>query len=624
MPVLIRASVDLTDGWAELRFPYDPGTITALKSVPGARWDAKLKLWRAPLNLIPVLRSKGLQIQETLVHERRLPISNWFSGKLRNYQLEGAQFLTRRRGALLTFDPRVGKTPTAIAAAFSMIEHGFANALLIVYPNSVRAEWETQVADWAGVELSCFHTTQPMPPEDFSLLSRERILIFGCHYEIFAQRYEEIRELLANRHFVLIADEIQMCKNRRIARTKNLLELANYTGAVGATGACVAAWGLTGTPQRNKPRDLWALFEFCGKGFAARGYWDFAKRYADAHQNDHGHWEDKGSTNEEELALRLSAISLRKTRQEVAAFLPKADFRVMVCPTTKIFDKSYQRMEEALADSAAMKSMLTGDGATGGEIILRELSSALAAAKIPFVIERAYEHAARGVKVLVFAHHHDTLNRLADAMDATKEADPELPVHFLAGGWMDAAKRRKVIEQWKACPGAAILLVNTQSSGVGIDLAEAETAIFVELEYVPADMQQAMDRIQDVHKGKRVTPPIYEFVVIKNTIDDAIAGVLLDKIRSQHAVVGLNEEARGLGDVLRNAGIVSNSKFGLIDKSATAVEAALASIIARIQQPDEPENANSIEEAGLLLSADISDSDPDEEDPGSEEEEISA
>ncbi len=580
MPVLISATVDAVEGWATLRFPYDAGVIAQLKAIPGSRWDKDARVWRVPQNSLSILKSRGLVFRENVYSSRpMINLPETFADRLRPYQIEAAWFLVNRRGALLTMDPRVGKTPTAIAAAAALISAGIGDSILVTYPNSVHGEWEDQPSAWANLDLHPLATYEPLSVVERGQLATKPYLLLGCHYEIIEHRAEDLRAIFANRRYIVIADELQYCKNRKIGRTKLLWEMAHAEN-------CVAAWGLTGTPMRNRPRDLWAMFQFCGDGFAG-SYWQFAKRYCAAIVNDLGFWEDKGESNLDELRERLTAISYRKTRREVAEWLPKADYKVTLCAVPKAALAAYHRLEQHHA--GAVQAALKGDEFRGEEAI-RQLIRATSEHKVPLAVERAYDHAARDVKVIVFAHFHETLSLAEKAFDAAQDesrrenngGDPTVPPHFIAGGWMTLDKRRAAIERWRACPGPSILLANTMSSGIGIDLADAEVEIFLETEWVPADLQQAMDRIQDVHKGKRVSAPMYEFLLVKGTIDEAMTAAVLHKIRAIHAVVGLDSEARGAADALRGADVVGSSRLGLANTGEDAIRAALHSIRDRL------------------------------------------
>ncbi len=572
MPVLIKADVDSINGWAELKFPYHPPTISILKQFPGCTWNPDRRVWRAPTNVLGLLKSQLKIIETEKVKLRHAEVPEVIRMKLRDYQLEGAKFLTERRGALLTMEMRVGKTPTSIGAACALLSDGTADAVLVTYPNSVMQTWRDQLRDWANLSLNAFSGGKSLDDAEIEALAKQQYLVLGCHYEILAKRADDLEKILKNKRFILIADEIQRCKNRKIDQTKRLWQLAHADN-------CVARWGLTGTPIKNRVRDGWAMFEFVG---VAQGgsYSRYTERYCDGHLDDNGHWDDTGISkeNSEELNTRLSAISYRKTRAEVAAWLPKSDRKVILCDGHASDLKAYRKIEKACA--IQLENALSGDVESD---LVRELVKATSKAKIPTALERVREHLDRGVKVLVFAHFHETL-QLAYAEFGAIQA-------YCAGGWKTAQERNGEIAAWKAREGAAVLFANSLSSGVGIDLSDAEVAIFLELEWVPADFLQAEARIQDVHQGTRIAPPIFEYILVRGSIDERMANALIAKVSAIENIVGTDVEARGVTSTLRGAGVVDTARLGLENTSRVAIDAALHAVRDRWLKKDSKEDA---------------------------------
>lgn len=571
MSVLISAEIDRTSGWARLRFPYDPATVATIKAVPGLIWKKDQKAWYAPINALPVLAASGLKFQEAPSIQRSSPQLPAFASRLRPYQQEAANYLLDRQGALLTMDPRTGKTPVAIAGVCALVGAGLANAAVFLYPNAVRGEWADQLRQWAGIELRYLEGFDPISEGAINVIRALPFVAIGCHYEILEKHWDDLQAILGGRRYVAVADELHYCKNRKIKRTEVLWDLVH-------AGACVARWGLTGTPMRNRPRDLWALFQFCGEGQAGN-YWHFAKRYCAAFRGEFG-WDDTGESNTEELAKRLTAISYRKTRQEVAAWLPAVDRKAIMCSVPEAFMRQYRKLENAFAPG--LKSALSGDPSSGAEQHLRQLTAATGKAKIPTAIERALEHCARGVKVLIGSVHHDVLNDVWTALENNAARTVADIPFFCAGGWMTLDKRRAAIDRWKQTTGPAILIANMLSSGIGIDLSQADVQISLEVPWVPADLKQWEDRIQDVHKGTRTSPPLYEYLLVKDTIDTAICAAQLKKLRTIDAVVGIDAQTRGMGEVLKGAGVVDASRLGLDNTGEDAVNAALLSMQARL------------------------------------------
>lgn len=609
MAVLIKAVVDRATGLASLRFPFDRPTIDTVKSCLGTRWNPDKKAWTCPYNLIPVLQSWGLVINVSDVNARQAIVPPVIAERLRPYQLEGADLLIKNRGFLLTFEQRVGKTPTLIAAATALMSAGHADACLVLYPAGVLGTWEKELREWANTKLNYLETYAPFDDQEMWDLKTTPFLFLGCHYDLLGRRGPDLHRLLSGRRYIVIADEAQHLQNRKLDRTKTAFALSHGlpahaqwysksdevveegpfdvvnpgTGELHAVpcGVPVASWGSTGTPQRNYPKNLWGVLHFVLQGCVS-SYQRFTERYCDGHKDELGHWDDWGTSNEDELAARLRGMSFRKLRAEVAEWLPKTDRNVIMCEMEKDQLKSYKKLERHFAPQAA--SALSGRGESqAAEAGLRQLVAATSAAKIPTAIERARLHAHdRGVKVICAAHFHETLMGLDNAFDqeAPSWQDGAAP-HFCAGGWKTPAKRREIIEQWRSCPGPSILLINSLSSGVGIDLADAEVMIHLELEWVPADLGQLEARIQDMHLGKRKTPPIHEYLLAKYTVDESMAKALLEKIKSIEAVVGKDVETAGVASALRGTDLTESGRLGLPDNNRETVLAALLSINAR-------------------------------------------
>ena len=593
MASLARAALDHARGLVYLRFAYDPKMVEAIKDLPGSKWHPDAKRWILPLDIWETHAAAKFPHQiEATTPFRAPPLDPHFAKTLRDYQQQGANLLLSRPGFLLTMQMRTGKTPTSIAAACSAQAAGQIDAVIVCYPAGVAGEWERQLKKFSGISLVRFASYDALDPAEIARLRDQPFLWVGCHYEILDQRFEELHALMQKRRFAVIADEIHACKNRKAGRTKALRSLATaYMGgaeigngedarAIGS-GHCVYRWGVTGTPMRNRPRDLFSIFDFIQPG-SMGGYWAFAKRYCAAFKDTFG-WNDDGESNEEELAARLKWNSYTVTRAQVASHLPKSERAVISCEMREAEMKKYKRLEKQLASTVAKAVQGGGDPDSGqARDALKELATATSMSKIQTAVERLAFHTSRGVKVLAFANYHETLSALDTALDtwnqAARDVGDTTPPHFCAGGWMLPAKRQELVRQWRECPGPAILLVNTLSSGVGIDLSDADGAVFLELAWVPADFLQAEDRIQDVHQGKRSTPPWYEYLIVKQTIDESMAAALLKKIRSIDKVVGGTVESGLVASTLRGADVVGAGALGLASTDDATVQAALLSV----------------------------------------------
>lgn len=492
--------------------------------------------------------------------------------------------------------------PTVAVIAQALAERR-AERVIVFYPASIKEEWQVQLAKFANLTLT-LTGGQDMPDEDQVVVwASQPWLVLGVHYEILgfkapaeASEKDGPQGLLAlaeQGKYIVVADEIQNIRNRNAPRTKVLLQMSAHPN-------CVGRYALTGTPMRNRPRDLWVLFEFLQPG-SVGGYWKFCQRYAGAHQGQYG-WVDKGSTNEEELNTRLNAVSYRLRRADVAAYLPKSDRRVFMCSLNEPVRKEYDAAARELSATGVLTNALSESEPSAGTMrALEHLSAITTKAKLTTLVERVAFHAIdRGVKVLVFANFHDSLKQVWDVLDPScgmqdvpegswgdldkkkiKKPLGAVPV-FCAAGWMTSDKRYKTREQWKACPGPAVLLANTMSSGVGIDLSDADAAIFIELCWVPADFNQAESRIIDIHLGKRTTPPLFEYLLTRGTIDSDMGLALIEKVQNIEAVVGHDESLSQMANTLRGSGVVDVASIALNKADPAAVATALSRLRDRL------------------------------------------
>lgn len=610
MGLIISAHGDRATGWVRLSFPFHKPTMAAIKELPGARWGPTQgvppgpwankpglhKAWFVPVHSHALLE-KRFPVRTIWEPPRRAEVPGVIANRLRPYQLEGARRLVENRGFLLTFDMRVGKTPTAIAGATAALGAGLADLIVVMYPAQVGDSWAAQLKSWAFVDLVRLEGRETLLQAEINELRAQPYLFLGCHYEILAEREEDLARLISGRRVVFIADEGHAFQNHKAGRSltaKRLTRGVPYVRkgdlpeeSLPAEGVQVVGWWhLTGTPMRNKPKNLFMGFDLTipdSMGSFSR----YATRYCDAKMDDLGHFTYKGESNTEELAERLGVISMRKTRAEVAEWLPKAERSVILCEADERRLEHYRKLE-ALHAPAIRRALDDADATFNDRRALEQLVQATSDVKLPKAVERIRFHAERGVKLVVFGHFKESIASLALELGryllAAKEKGDVAFAAFDAGSYQGFSPRdrNEIIDHWRAHRGPAVLLANTLSSGIGIDLSDADVGLFLELEWVPADFRQAEDRLADVHLGKRSSAPILEYLLVPNTLDEDMALAVLGKVRSIEAVVGGDRETADLASTLRGSGLVDSSRLGLPSTDKETVKAALARLRDRL------------------------------------------
>lgn len=564
--------------WGTLRFRYDKAAVAAVKEIPGAKWDVQRKVWRVPTHGLPAMqRLLHPSMQVNYVPEQWSPPTAVFPEKImrafRPYQMHGACALVTYPGFILSFDLRTGKTVTALGAASGLFMGGVVDSALALYPASVEGEWAKQARQWADLEMVGLEGIKSFDAAAIASLRARPYLLLGCSYELLGRRYEDILKVFEGRKFVAIYDEAQNAKNRKAGRYEAVSAISRAPG-------CLYRWATTGTSMRNRPADMWAIFDMVQPD-SMGSFHKYALRYCAAFEGDYG-WKYDGSSNEEELGERFKTLSFTVTRADAGVYLPPSERKTILCTMNKETTAVYAAQEKAHA-SEIKRALLASDPSSASVGVLKKLAAATSTAKIPQALERIRYHCEeRGVKALVFATFHESLKGLWDVLEPDAGKAPlSVPV-FCAGGWRLPDARRKVIEQWKQTPGPAVLLANTLSSGIGIDLSDADVSIFLELCWVPADFVQAEGRIQDIHQGKRKSPPLYEYLLCKGTVDADMGLALINKQNVINAVVGRDRESSAMTQALRESGAVDESNLSLDREDPAAVDRALAALQARL------------------------------------------
>jgi SWI/SNF-related matrix-associated actin-dependent regulator 1 of chromatin subfamily A len=138
--------------------------------------------------------------------------------------------------------------------------------------------------------------------------------------------------------------------------------------------------------------------------------------------------------------------------------------------------------------------------------------------------------------IVVFYHHEQVLKALQERFPAA---------HI--DGSMPQARRAELVRDFQAGKHR-VLYLSITAAGLGITLTAADTAVFVEYDWVPANLLQAEDRINRIGQRSEVT--YYHYLTTKDPVERLILEKILEKATLAEAVLGGQS---GLKDALRNA-----------------------------------------------------------------------
>ncbi len=388
----------------------------------------------------------------------------------RPYQIEGRDFLAARRFALLADEMRVGKTPQAILAAKML---NISN-IIVVCPAIAVEHWHREFKRWG-----------------------DRPVWLGL--QVFS--YDGLRNnadvLLDRRYDLAIVDECHFAKNPEAQRTKLIY-------GKGGLGWCAdRLWALSGTPAPKHAAELWPMLR--AFGVVKMTYDEFVYRYCAVNSFTLQITGTKEAMIPELRAL-LAKVMLRRTRAQVAPDMPAID---------------YQFLEVNIDGAVDLKP---GAEDRLDSSVDTEDRQAVAMAKVPALAEQIAFAIENGLlkQTVCFGWHVAPLEQL------------QFDLHFK--GIRDVAcitgktslKERERIQAGFKAGQIKVICGNILACGTAIDLSAARHAYLLEMDWVPGNNVQAVNRLVSLDKLDKVT---VDCCTMPGTVDDRVQRVLIRRVK---------------------------------------------------------------------------------------------
>ncbi|RMF46383.1 MAG: DEAD/DEAH box helicase, partial [Bacteroidetes bacterium] len=373
------------------------------------------------------------------------------------------------RAFLLADAPRVGKTYSILA--FLKVANQPATVLC---PASVVGMWNEQLGRW-GVEG------------------------FAVSYDTFRSQYE--KKYKSSVTGVLVLDEAHRVKNARAKITSIVATEAKNASFV------IAA---TGTPFQNEPAELLTVLKTSQIS-------DYKSVYiaAEWRQERYGRrlvWKSLSAMKAFREHLEASSWYLRRELKDVAALMPRLMRESLVISAEGLnkhlamIDKELEALyhqylaedRQGMADKVAnIRAGLFAVEDLGALFpiasTLRRLLASAKLAAIESVVEDALEQVEEGEGVLFFAHHAEVIEKLQKALG-------DVPFAVIDGS-VDTQARKGIADAFQRGDLKALIL-STRAAGEGLTLSRAALAIFVELDWNPAALTQAENRLMNINDAR--------------------------------------------------------------------------------------------------------------------------
>lgn len=489
---------------------------------------------------------------------------------LHDYQRRGIEFCASRgMRAMIGDEMGVGKTAQAIASA----EAAQAKQILIVCPANARYVWEREVKGWgSGGEIhhTKTNTLLHLPPCRWRIVTYDQLITKAAGWEIedssdeasirravpsldipkgkqypkkikldqycsstplFVQLYKRIKwmknmnrlktdfieKLIKSSHDFLIVDEAHRAKNMSAKRTKAIKRLSMHAPQTLL---------LTGTPLRSNEHEAAALLSLLDS--EAGQHLSRSRGYSIDDVRDY-----------------LSYLMIRRTKQEVLPELPeKTRQRIDI---DRLDQDTMEDYEKAIGYAQQLHAASDVDPECRQKIqvAIEKARNLLGLAKVrggevSDIVEEVVDN--KGCVVVFVAHHQvsDTLNQ--------QIVEKGLKVAVLDGR-TSQSKRAEIVDEFQN-GGLDCLIAGINAAGESITLTRSDTVIFVELDWVPASLQQAEDRIHRI--GQKSNCQIIHLIAMEAKLDEYMIEVLESKLKridqvlqeGQGSLIGETEQVR--------------------------------------------------------------------------------
>jgi SNF2 family DNA or RNA helicase len=459
-------------------------------------------------SMTPKLKEIQQQMLGQLPYESP-PVPEAIQASLRNYQIDGIQWLDRLRNmhlnGILADDMGLGKTLQAITTLTQYHQtHKNAHSI-VVCPTSLVYNWKE--------EFTKFNPQFKVLAVDGNPNQRKKLLNEIKDYDIIITSYTLMQkdiEIYKSVPFgYAILDEAQHIKNRT---TRNALSVKMIQAAHRLI--------LTGTPIENSLDELWSLFDFLMPGLLST-YDRFIEKYI---RNPLGVQVGKSLEN---LRRKVAPFILRRMKKDVLHDLPPVSEIVYHCHLSDVQQQLYRSYAASAREELSQLVKKEGFDRVQIHVLatltrLKQICCHPAifakdrpevgdSAKYDMLLELLQTLREGNHKTVIFSQYTRMLNIIRE--DLQKQG---VRFEYLDGS---SKNRLSIVKKFNEDQNIPIFLVSLKAGGSGLNLVGADTVIHYDMWWNPAVENQATDRVHRL--GQKNSVSSYKLITL-NTIEEKI------------------------------------------------------------------------------------------------------
>jgi len=444
---------------------------------------------------------------------------------------------------------------------------------VVVCPASLKFNWRDEAQKWFVRPFK----THVVSGSDWPTLDFNESNLIIINYDILDRHYDNLRQRTWD---ILGCDEVHFIKGGNTLRALNVIGGKKYGKDENGNKKLIKEYTqiparrrvfMTGTPIPNRPKELWPIVHSLWPE-TFRSWWHYAHRYCNATNNGWG-WNFNGASNLGELQTLLREHGMiRRLKKDVLTELPPKIWRVVEIPAngaTRLVEQEREQYEKhralqeelrvqvelakASPDPEVFKDAVERlqKGVTASFDAMAKIRHELAIAKIPYIQEHlsvAFDDPNH--KVVCFGHHRDFIEALHDKFKKKS---------VIYYGGMSDKKKDEAKKRFTSDPTCQGFIGSIMAAGVGLTLFSKQShcshAVFGEIDWVPANMAQAEDRLHrigqegsmiELETGEQVRGVLIEIFVFEGTLDCTIAKRVVEKMNVIAQALDIDPEQKGV------------------------------------------------------------------------------
>lgn len=439
-------------------------------------------------------------------------ISHILNGtELRQYQVEGIQFLERANArALLADEQGLGKT-IQVLAMIKLHQKELLPAV-IVAPTSVKLQWHHEILDKCGT-----HGFLTQVIQSGKELAAPGFDIYVTTYDLI--KNENCFQFVKDNIKLVVIDECQKIKDHLSGRAKAIQKVCKNVEHI---------IPLSGTPIKNHAGEYFTVLNLIAPRLFPQ-YSTFIDMECDSYNNGYG-YKVGGLRDPEGFHLKTKDFILRRTKAEVLKDLPSLSRKFFHCELDKRLNKAYadalKELEDLYYSDDEMDAFTRQSNILA---IMTKMRVATGLGKVIHCVDFVTEFVeSSDRKIVIFAHHHGTVSLLEQNLNNWLAQNGHQPCLNLHAG-LSGDDRQRMIERFKD-ENYRVMIASTLAAGEGLNIQFCSDAVMLERQWNPANEEQAEGRF---HRFGQQNAVSITYMIASETIDEYFT----ELVESKRAIV---------------------------------------------------------------------------------------